>query len=101
MDLDPPNRPAGKGGQQRRPKGNRENLGRRGQAVRSRKLNSHIDSAPLALLERYALIAYPVDNGWEIYDCDEALQQRDPLSKAPKLVEAIRGAVERLEGWIG
>lgn len=56
---------------------------------------------PIQLMERYRLIAYPADHDWEIYDCDEALEQMDPLATGPTLTEAVVQAVNRLEGWIG
>lgn len=68
------------------------------------KKRGPIVSAPLLLLERYRLIAFPADNarglGWEIYDCEEALEQHDYLASGPNLSEAITEAVRRLEDWI-
>jgi hypothetical protein len=58
--------------------------------------------SPMFLLERYRLIVYPLQGGgWEIYDCDEALQQRDPLAREEDLYRAVVAAVKKLEEWIG
>lgn len=59
---------------------------------------------PIQLMERYRLIAYPTDSAkgsqWLIFDCEEALEQNDPLAQARDLGAAIILAVKRLEDWI-